>query len=186
MPDLDKIKSSVALKVQKLALAWEDINFARIGVEKFIKADHIHEEAKNARDIKEYLFYASIISYGKPFTDSRRTSLGALKIKDIPTLKLAECREIHDDVIKIRNKTVAHNDEEGAFAFIKWREKHGFHFPQRLRRIYWSIEEAQKIWAMMKCVESDILNEFYQNLRKLTPSKGVNYKLSSGALISIE
>lgn len=177
------VSRHMLVNLHKMCLAQEDINFSINGVRLFIETPEDVEAKINARDIKEYLFHASIVSHCKPFIGARGEKLGALKIKHLPTLKVPECRLIHEELISVRNKCVAHNDDIATTSFITWDEKAGIHFPQRARKKYWTIREAQEVWALMKCLERDILNYIYANLREMKVKPGRSYLLDNGDIL---
>lgn len=111
-----------------------------------------------------------------------RGGMGIIKTKDLQTLRIDECRRAHEEIIALRNECVAHNDGYASRAIIGWDHKTGIHFPQRFRKIYWTVEEARKVWAMMCCVEKDILRNIYNTFECLNLEQKKRYQIENGQL----
>ena len=168
-------------ELSRLILAFEDIDFAINGVKAFLETVEDRELREQCRDTKQHLFHSSVISYCKMFIASRG-GRGVIRIRDLPTLGLPECRAIHDSIVALRNECVAHNDAEKNLTFVGWDQKQQLHFPQRLRKMYWSMEEAQKVWALMSCVNRDIIANIYRIFAELELHAGRMYKIDANGL----
>lgn len=114
------------------------------------------------------------------FVNVRGDKGGILKLKDLPILKDPECRSIHDSILSLRNEHIAHNDSHSGTAHISWSAKHQIHFPQRFRKVYWSIEEAEKVWALMKTIEKLLLDEIYASIKFLGFPPKRSFTLENG------
>ena len=142
-------------------------------VDKILKMPFIKESEKTScRAVQHHLWLSAIVSYAKPFINTRKCKLGILSKKDIGEyLKIDECRQLHDEIISLRNKHIAHNDLSHSLSIISYSENDEMHFPQVLKLAFFDYEKLRRMWALIKCIESHLLGQIFTIIKDLNLQK---------------
>jgi hypothetical protein len=89
----------------QLVLARSDIRAALSACEQLLKLP----EKNPQDDLFQALQYAMIVSYGRPFTQTRKGSVAALPEK-YERFESARYRQLHAELLELRHQAVAHSD----------------------------------------------------------------------------
>ena len=99
---------------RRLWISRNDLDYAKASIESILKSKLRYPRRKQPEHLLIALTTTLVISYARPFVNSRGQSTTALRTVPATLLKVLTSRErsLHDGIIEMRNREVAHSDAE--------------------------------------------------------------------------